>query len=58
MISRAYLEMRHKMCTVSLDLLVGRNGTEDDLRELPAMERSVGDTPDVALVSCDRIGKR
>ncbi len=33
------------MSPVALDLLVRGNGAENDFRELPTVERTVGDTP-------------
>lgn len=39
------LQMRHEVRAVTLDLLVAANGAEDDLGELAALERSVGDPP-------------
>jgi hypothetical protein len=42
------------MRTVTLDLLVGRYGTEDDFREFAAIERPVGDSSRQQLVSSSR----
>ncbi len=42
--SNTHFEMRHQMCAVPLDLLVRGDGAEDDLGELSALERLIGDT--------------
>lgn len=48
-------EMGHKVCTVALDLLVRRDGTEDDFSELAVPKRPEGDaTHDLQRVLDDR----
>ena len=40
------LKMRHEMRSITLNLLIRRNRTENDFCELPPLERPVRDTAD------------
>ena len=44
-------EVGHEVRAVAFDLLVGRDGAEDNLSELPAVEGAVGDSSVVRLAS-------
>ena len=37
-------EMRHEVCAVALNLLIGGYGAEDDLRKFTSVERAVSDS--------------